>query len=92
MPLLLTSLRRQVFPVKAHNENISYIVVNFVSLSGLVRFGNIDGLFLVRESSYSSSSFVLSLVSRGTFYHFQINEIKKCHFSIDDGPIVHGNT
>ena len=59
-------------------------------ISGLVKFGNIDGLFLVRESSYSSSSFVLSLVSKGIFYHFQINEIKSSHFSIDDGPVVHG--
>ncbi|WAR28793.1 HTK16-like protein [Mya arenaria] len=39
----------------------------------LGKVGNKDGLFLVRESSFSCSSFVLSLYSKGVFYHFQIN-------------------
>ena len=59
-------------------------------ISGISKYGSIDGLFLVRESSFSSSSFVLSLVSRGNFFHFQINEVKKTHFSIDDGPVIQG--
>ncbi|XP_052783890.1 tyrosine-protein kinase HTK16-like isoform X2 [Mya arenaria] len=56
----------------------------------LGKVGNKDGLFLVRESSFSCSSFVLSLYSKGVFYHFQINMVKPCHFSIDEGPTIHG--
>lgn len=62
----------------------------YLIFTGLVKYGNMDGLFLVRESSFSSSSFVLSLYSKGTFFHFQINEIKASHFSIDEGPTIHG--
>ncbi|KAK3603679.1 hypothetical protein CHS0354_023276 [Potamilus streckersoni] len=57
---------------------------------GLVKFGNIDGLFLVRKSSTSSSEYVLSLVAEGKFFHFQINELKRMQFSIDDGPAIVG--
>lgn len=58
--------------------------------NGLAQLDNVEGLFLVRESSFSSTSFVLSLTCKGTFFHFQIHEVKPSHFSIDDGPPIQG--
>lgn len=91
---LLKENKKEVKEKEIQNEwfhgRIARDAAEEILKKGLVKFGNIDGLFLVRESSYSSSSFVLSLVSKGIFYHFQINEIKSSHFSIDDGPVVHG--
>ncbi|XP_045201645.2 tyrosine-protein kinase HTK16-like [Mercenaria mercenaria] len=73
-----------------YHGRIARDVAEDILKKGLVKHGNMDGLFLVRESSFSSSSFVLSLYSKGIFFHFQINEVKSAHFSIDQGPTVHG--
>ncbi|KAL4220114.1 hypothetical protein ACF0H5_020525 [Mactra antiquata] len=73
-----------------YHGRITRDVAEDVLKRGLVRQNSIDGLFLVRESSFSSSSFVLSLCCKGNIYHFQINEVKTSHFSIDAGPTVQG--
>ncbi|XP_060579387.1 tyrosine-protein kinase HTK16-like, partial [Ruditapes philippinarum] len=72
-----------------YHGRIARDVAEEILKKGLLKHGHLDGLFLVRESSFSSSSFVLSLYSKGIFFHFQINEVKSAHFSIDQGPTVH---
>ncbi|XP_015921309.1 tyrosine-protein kinase HTK16 isoform X2 [Parasteatoda tepidariorum] len=57
----------------------------------LLANGNIDGLFLVRESSSSPGDYVLSLVYNKEPVHYQIRRHGgDAFFSIDGGPIVHG--
>ena len=56
----------------------------------LIESGKQDGLFLVRESSTVPGSFVLSLWSDNTAYHYQIRHHGHCRFSIDEGPLFAG--
>lgn len=84
------NIREKEKETQWYHGRIARDVAEDILRKGLVKYGNIDGLFLVRESSFSSSSFVLSLYSKGIFFHFQINEVKSSHFSIDQGPTVHG--
>ncbi|XP_052247537.1 tyrosine-protein kinase HTK16-like [Dreissena polymorpha] len=73
-----------------YHGRITRDVAEDILRKGLLKYGNHDGLFLVRESSFSTTSFVLSLYSKGEFFHFQITMVKPCHFSIDEGPVIHG--
>lgn len=52
--------------------------------------GNLDGMFLIRDSTSSANDYVVSVTHNGKVYHFQIKEIYKGHYQIDEGPIVHG--
>ncbi|XP_078486359.1 tyrosine-protein kinase HTK16-like [Ciona intestinalis] len=53
----------------------------------LKKYGNEQGMFLVRESINVPGSFVLSLTHNGKAQHFQINtSIHSGCFSIDNGP------
>lgn len=49
-----------------------------------------DGMFLIRDSTSSTQDYVVSVTHKGKVYHFQIKEIYKGHYQIDEGPIVHG--
>lgn len=51
---------------------------------------DMGGLFLVRDSTVSTSDFSLSLTTGGRTFHFQIQEKKEGYYQIDDGPIIHG--
>ncbi|PVD18899.1 hypothetical protein C0Q70_21457 [Pomacea canaliculata] len=50
----------------------------------------VSGLFLVRDSTVSSTDFSLSMTSASQTFHYQIQEKKEGYFHIDDGPIIHG--
>ena len=47
-------------------------------------------MFLIRDSTSSANDYVVSVTHNGKVYHFQIKEIYKGHYQIDEGPIVHG--
>lgn len=54
--------------------------------------GKSEGLFLVRESTSSPGDYVLSIYHNCAPIHYQIRQHgDDAFFSIDDGPIVHGN-
>lgn len=54
------------------------------------KYGNGDGLFLVRESKESAGDFVLTMSSFGKPFHFQIQRERENLFYIDDGPFHEG--
>lgn len=58
----------------------------------LDKYGNGDGLFLVRESSKVAGDFVITMASTRLPFHFQIERYsqKDNAFSIDNGPIFVG--
>lgn len=56
----------------------------------LIEAGKQDGLFLVRESTNAPGSFVLSLWSENTAFHYQIRHHGHSRFSIDEGPLFAG--
>ncbi|KAL8623946.1 hypothetical protein ACOMHN_047166 [Nucella lapillus] len=51
---------------------------------------DMGGLFMVRNSTVSSTDFSLSLTVAGRTYHFQIQEKKEGYYHIDDGPLIYG--
>jgi hypothetical protein len=55
----------------------------------LLKNGNMNGLFLVRESSNCPGAFVLTMAHDGRARHFQIQQrsVDPLKYSIDDGPI-----
>ncbi|XP_076454345.1 tyrosine-protein kinase HTK16-like isoform X2 [Babylonia areolata] len=51
---------------------------------------DMGGLFLVRDSTVSSTDFSLSLTVGGLTYHFQIQQKKEGYYHIDNGALIHG--
>lgn len=71
---------------------IRYNVYNYTSFFKLIKDGKSEGLFLVRESTSSPGDYVLSIYHDCAPIHYQIRQHgDDAFFSIDDGPIVHGN-
>ncbi|XP_015126879.1 tyrosine-protein kinase Shark [Diachasma alloeum] len=57
----------------------------------LLRKGNEDGIFLVRESSTSTGDYVLSVLHNQEVIHYQIRKHgEDAFFSIDDETTIHG--
>lgn len=56
----------------------------------LIENGKHDGLFLVRESTNSPGSFVLSVWNDQQAFHYQIRHHGYSRFSIDEGPVFAG--
>ena len=56
----------------------------------LIEAGQQDGLFLVRESPNTPGSFVLSLWSDNSAFHYQIRNRSYGRFNIDEGPLFIG--
>ncbi|XP_069104471.1 tyrosine-protein kinase HTK16-like [Argopecten irradians] len=57
---------------------------------GLIHLGNVDGLFLVRDSTSSKDDFVLSVTHNARVYQFQLKEAYDGHYRLDEGPIFAG--
>ncbi|XP_065839887.1 growth factor receptor-bound protein 14-like [Oscarella lobularis] len=59
------------------------------AVAKLVKHGNFDGLFLVRESTRQDGHYVLSMIAEGKPRHFQIQPLESLplQYSIDDGPL-----
>nr|BAG55512.1 protein tyrosine kinase HTK16 [Hartaetosiga gracilis] len=49
-----------------------------------------NGVFLIRQSSSDSGSYVLSVGYQGEALHFKIKNEGECWFSIDEGPVFEG--
>ena len=72
---------------------VSLILFPTLCVTAVIKYqhkSDMGGLFLVRDSTVSSTDFSLSLTSAGRTYHFQIQEIKEGYFQIHDGPLIHG--
>lgn len=84
-----TEIDRLDHSVKWYHKKIPRDTAEQLLKEGLIQ-GNVDGLFLIRDSTSSAQDYVVSLTHGGKVYHFQIKEIYKGHYQIDEGPIVHG--
>ena len=51
---------------------------------------SMDGIFLLRKCSASPDDFSLSLIYKGSFYHYRINHSIDAYYVLDDGPLIHG--
>ncbi|CAG2220521.1 SHARK [Mytilus edulis] len=75
--------------VKWYHKKIPRDTAEQLLKEGLAH-ANMDGMFLIRDSTSSTQDYVVSVTHKGKVYHFQIKEIYKGHYQIDEGPIVHG--
>ncbi|XP_064615237.1 tyrosine-protein kinase HTK16-like [Liolophura sinensis] len=76
--------------VSWYHGKISRETAETILRQGIADHGNIDGLFLVRESTASPKDFVLSLMYNREPYHFVIQNQCEGHYRIDQGPVIHG--